>query len=163
MTTNRLRNIFQSTKFSFGSTSAILTNMAIIIGMDTASNAKLTIVGSLLVIAVADNISDSLGIHIFQESEGLNEKKVWLQTITNFLSRLIISLGFVLIILTLPLHIAIVTSIIYGLLVLSVVSYFIALNKKMKPVPAILEHLFIAIIIISLSRFFGKLIVLHFK
>ena len=163
MASIKLKNFLQSTQFSFGSTSAILTNMAIIIGMDTASNAKLAIIGSLLVIAVADNISDSLGIHIFQESEGLSQKKVWLQTITNFFSRLVTSIGFILIIATLPLNIAIIFSLIYGLLILSLVSYTIALSKKMNPIYSILEHLFIAVIIILLSRFFGSLIINYFR
>lgn len=163
MASEKLKNIFQSTKFSFGSTSAIITNMSIIIGLDTASNARLAIIGSLLVIAIADNISDSLGIHIFQESEGLGQKKVWLQTITNFFSRLVISVGFMLIILVLPLKIAVITSLVYGLLILSIVSYMISLNKKISPVSSILEHLTIALGIIFLSNFFGNLIVKSFK
>jgi len=55
------------TKYSFGASSAIITCLAFIIGLSHSSNPRLSIVGSLLVIAIADNISDSLGIHIFQE------------------------------------------------------------------------------------------------
>jgi vacuolar iron transporter family protein len=163
MASEKVSNIPQSTKFSFGSTSAIITNIAIIIGLDTAANARLAIIGSLLVVAIADNISDSLGIHVYQESEGLNRKKIWILTITNFLSRLITSLGFVAIILVFPLNIAIVLSVIYGLLILSVVSYIIALSRKINPWPTVLEHLLIAVIVIIVSKLFGYLIVNSFK
>jgi vacuolar iron transporter family protein len=163
MVVGKINKIYQSTKFSFGSTSAIITNIALIIGLDTASNAKTAIIGSLLVIAVADNISDSLGIHVYQESEGLNRKKVWLLTITNFFSRLITSLGFVAIILAFPLNIAVICSVVYGLLILSTVSYVVAVSRKMRPWPTVLEHLFIAIVVIIVSNFFGSLIIKSFK
>jgi len=51
-------------KFSFGASSAIVTSLAFIVGLSRNPNPRLAIIGSLLVIAVADNISDSLGIHI---------------------------------------------------------------------------------------------------
>ena len=55
------------TRFSFGTTSAIVTSLAFVVGLSGSS--KAAIVVSLLVFAVADNVSDSLGLHIFQESE----------------------------------------------------------------------------------------------
>ncbi len=157
------KEIYQPTKFSFGSTSAIITNIALIIGLDTAVNAKLAIIGSLLVIALADNISDTLGIHMYQESEGLSQKKVWIQTFTNFFSRLITSLGFILIILIFPSNIAVLVSLVYGLLVLSVVSYMISFGKKTSPWLPIIEHLVIAVFVIILSNFAGKFVISYFR
>jgi vacuolar iron transporter family protein len=151
------------TKYSFGGTSAIITNLALITGLNTAVNAKLSITGSLLVIALADNVSDTLGIHIYQESEGRKPFRVWISTFTNFLARLFISLGFVLIITIFPLNIATVISIVYGLLVLSVISYIIAVNKKINPFQSVLEHVLIAIVIIFISKYLGGLIIGNFK
>ncbi len=153
----------KSTRYSFGSTSAIITNLALIIGLDTTANAKLSIIGSLMVIALADNISDSLGIHIYQESEGMTTRQVWISTLTNFISRLFISLGFIFIILFLPLSIAISISIIYGLLVLSVVTFTIAKNKGISPWHSIIEHLVIAGIVIFASKYFGTIILNKFR
>jgi vacuolar iron transporter family protein len=153
----------QSTKFSFGSTSAIITNIALIIGLDSATNAKVAIIGSLLVMALADNISDTLGIHMYQESEGLNKHRVWLLTITNFLSRFITSMGFVAIIAIFPLQIAVPLSLIYGLAVLTSVSYMITKGKHISPWPSICEHLVIAVIVITLSRFAGRYILNKFQ
>ena len=58
--------------FSFGSTSAIVTSMGVIIGLGAATARTATIVSSLLIFAVADNISDSLSIHMYQEAEKLD-------------------------------------------------------------------------------------------
>lgn len=162
MADDKQEKINKPTRYSFGSTSAIITNTALIIGLDTAVNAKLAIIGSLLVIALADNISDTLGIHMYQESEGLSQKKVWLLTFTNFFSRLLTSLGFVLIIIIFPLDFAVVLSFIYGLLVLSLVTYLIAANRKINPWFSIIEHLVIAIIVIVLSNFIGSYIIKNF-
>ena len=71
-------------RFIFGATTAVITNMGLVTGLFFSPNAKMNIIGSILVIALADNISDSLGIHIFQEAEKLKIKEVWLSTLTNF-------------------------------------------------------------------------------
>ena len=163
MAPEKIKKIDHSTKFSFGSTSAIITNLALIIGFDTVSNTKLPIIGSLLIIAIADNISDSLVIHMYQESAGLSRKKVWLLTLTNFFSRLITSLGFVLIIFAFPLNLAVILSLIYGLLVLSIVSYLIAVSRKINPWTSIIEHLLVATSVVFISKFAGRLIIERFK
>lgn len=56
-------------RFSFGITSAIITSLALIVGLDQVSDPKMSIIGALMLLAVADNISDSLGIHIYRESQ----------------------------------------------------------------------------------------------
>ena len=154
---------FIPTKFSFGGTSGIITNLAIIIGLDTLANAKISIIGSLLVVALADNISDTLGIHIYQESEGLSRKAVWISSFTNFLARFLVSLGFIFIIFLLPIKIAVITSIIYGFLVLSTVSYLISKRKKVSPWQPVIEHIMIALIVIFLSHYFSNFIISLFK
>ena len=149
---------FDLTKFSFGGTSAIITNLALIIGLNMTINAKINIISGLLIIALADNISDTLGIHIYQESEGIKRINVWISTFTNFFSRLFVSLGFVFIIALFPLNIATVLSIIYGLFIMTIVSYIIAINKKINPFFSIFEHILITIIVIFLSKYVGVLI-----
>lgn len=145
----------RTVQFSFGTTSAIITNLALIIGLDTATNSKLPIIGSLFVIALADNISDSLGIHMYQESEGLSARRIWFLTATNFFSRFITSLGFILIMLLLPLNTAVYLALIYGLTLLAAVSYIIARSRKMNVSHAIVEHLVIAVTIIFISKMVG--------
>jgi VIT1/CCC1 family predicted Fe2+/Mn2+ transporter len=150
------------TKFSFGGTSAIVTILGLIIGLDGTANPKVAIIGGILVIALADNISDSLGIHIFQESECVDKKEVWLSTFTNFFTRLFVSLSFVALIALLPLNLAVPCSVIWGMGLLAAISYTIAKGRGLNPYPAILEHFSIAIAVIIASEFVGKWLINRF-
>ncbi len=149
-------------KFLFGSFAAIITNLGIIAGLFSSGNAKGNIIGSMLVIAIADNISDTLGIHIYQEAEGLTQAQVWLSSLTNFASRFSVSMIFVLLIALLPLNLAAVVCLIFGLVVISLISYFIAVFKKRNPWVAIFEHLVVAAVVIVVSRILGNLITGYF-
>jgi vacuolar iron transporter family protein len=150
------------TKYSFGGTSAIITNLALIMGLNSAVNAKLNIISGLLIIALADNISDTFGIHIYQESVGVEPVNIRISTLTNFFTRLLISLGFILLIIILPLNIATIAALIYGLFILSIISYVIAINKKVNPFRSILEHILITAVVIFLSKYIGKFIISYF-
>jgi VIT1/CCC1 family predicted Fe2+/Mn2+ transporter len=151
------------TRFSFGATSAVVTSLAFIVSMSKNINPKLTIIGSLLVIAVADNISDSLGIHIYQESELKEPKVIRVSTFSNFLTRLLSILIFILLVAFLPISYAVIVSIVYGISLLSVLSYLIAKEQKTNPYFAILEHVAVAILVIAVSSFLGGWITDIFK
>jgi vacuolar iron transporter family protein len=150
-------------KFLFGSTSAIITNLGLIAGLYLSQNAKINIIGSILVIALADNIADTLGIHIYQEAEGLKSKEVWLSSLTNFASRLFISLIFVLLFTLFPIETAALYSMILGLLLIASISYFIAVFKKTNPYLAIIEHIGVAFLVIILSRIMGDFVINKFN
>lgn len=151
------------TKFSFGAASAIITNLSLIAGLDTLTHPRLTIIGGILVIALADNISDSLGIHIYQESEHLSQQEVWLSTCTNFLARVFVSLSFIFWIAVLPIGTAVACSLIWGLILLVAMSYNIAKDKAINPYSAICEHVIIAVLVISASHFIGRFVIGKFK
>jgi len=155
------RRLYQ-TKFSFGATSAIITNLGLITGLDTLSHPKLSIIGGILVIALADNIADSLGIHIYQESECIGEKDAWFSTITNFLARALISSTFIFLVALLQIRLAVACSVIWGLTLLTIMSYTIAKSRKVNPFQAIFEHVSIAILVIVASHIMGKWIISRF-
>jgi len=139
------------TKYSFGATSAILTCLAFIIGLSQSPNAKMSIVGSLLVIAVADNISDSLGIHIYQESDLKHQREVRVSTFLNFMTRFGVILVFVVFVIVFPTVLAIWLSIAWGLGLLVVLSYYIAREQKVNPYSAIMMHVGVAVVVILAS------------
>lgn len=151
------------TRFSFGATSAIVTSLAFIVGLSNSVNPKLTIISSLLVIAIADNISDSLGIHIYQESELKKPKVVNISTFSNFLTRFLVMLVFILLVAFLPIWYAVIFSIAWGFSLLVVLSYLIAKEQKVNPYMAIFQHLAIAIVVIVVSSFLGEWITNIFK
>jgi hypothetical protein len=84
---------------SFGAVSAIVTSIGLIIGFGAAGISKPTIIAGLLIVGLADNLTDSLSIHIYQESENLEERAAFKATLGTFLIRLVISLSFVMLVL----------------------------------------------------------------
>lgn len=146
------------TTISFGSTSGIITNISLVIGLGSGNVSKLAIIGSLLVIGIADNISDSLGIHMYKESEAAGLKESLVSTIGNFLSRVLICFSFIAIIVFFPMNHAIIITLIWGLVLLAGLSYLIARNNLDRPLLEILKHIVVAVIVIAASRYVGILL-----
>lgn len=151
-------------RFSFGITSAIVTSLALMLGLDQTSDPKSSIIGALMIIAVADNIADSLGIHVYRESQipevGADPR---VYTVSNFLTRLGVMMVFIALVWALPLTYATVISVAVGLTILTILSYYIALYQKVHPLRSILEHLVVAVLVIILSHFLGILISSTFR
>jgi hypothetical protein len=147
--------------FSFGSTSAIVTSMGVIIGLGAATARTATIVSSLLIFAVADNISDSLSIHMYQEAEKLDERSAFRATLTNFVARLLITLSFVMIAMLLAYPYAGIVTLVWGFLLLTGLSYALAMERGVSPMPEIGKHLGVAVLVIAASRVIGAWIFLH--
>ena len=145
-------------KFSIGATAAITTSMGLIAGLTQGDTAKTGIITGLLIVAIGDNISDSLGIHIYKESEGASKKDIRLSTFGNFIVRLFLAFTFVLIVLLFSSHLALLVSSIWGLVLLAILSYLIAKSKKSNPFFEIIWHLAVALIVIIGSKLLGNLI-----
>jgi hypothetical protein len=145
-------------KFSFGATSSTVTSLGIIFGLLTSGNPKASVIGSLLVIAVADNIADSLGIHIYRESTATKKENTRMFTISNFITRFGITLTFVAFFVTLPINYAVVFCAVIGLGILVFLSYLIGVQRKTSIPREIGIHLGIAVPVIVISHFLGQLI-----
>jgi VIT1/CCC1 family predicted Fe2+/Mn2+ transporter len=137
------------TKISFGVTSAIVTSLAFIVSLSGNTKPQMPIIGSLIVFAVADNISDSLGIHIFQESDLKKTGTVNASTVSNFLSRFLVILSFVALVYLLPIQLAVIISVVWGVSMLMTLTYLIAVERETKPLPAMIQHLVIATLVIA--------------
>jgi VIT1/CCC1 family predicted Fe2+/Mn2+ transporter len=122
------------------------------------------VIGGILTIAFADALSDSLGIHISEESTKKNPKykknrrEIWESTFSTLFSKIFFALTFLIPILLLSLNIAVIVSTVWGLILISFFSYFIARFNKTKPYSVIIEHLTITIIVIILSKIICDLI-----
>lgn len=148
---------------SFGLTSAVITTLGLMVGLDATTGSKLAVIGGILIIAVADALSDALGIHISEESENKHSKKeIWASTISTFLSKFFCGISFIFPIILFPLEIAVKINIMYGLFLLSVFSYYIT-DRKNKKINVVLEHLCIAIFVLIFSYYFGIFIKNVFK
>lgn len=141
---------------SFGLTSGAITTVGLIVGLGVSSESKLVIIGGILTIAIADALSDALGIHVSEESKDKHKpREVWESTISTFISKLIFALTFVVPILTFSINTAIIISIIWGLSLLGIFSYFIGRDQKIKTWKIVLEHVLIGVLVIIATYFIG--------
>jgi len=144
--------------FGFGLTSGIITTLGLMVGLYSGTNSKMVVLGGILFIAIADSLSDALGIHISEESgsKRVTKKHIWECTTSTFLFKFIFALTFVIPILILSLQTAIIVSVIWGLSLLTIFSFYISKKQNKNPIKAITEHLFIAIIVVVITHFVGK-------
>jgi len=151
------------TGFSFGLTTAIITTIGLMVGLNSSTHSVLAVLGGIIVIAIADGMSDALGIHISEESEGSHSSKdIWEATIATFLTKIIFTMSFVIPVLLFELSTAMIVSIIWGMLLLIVLSYSISKSRKVNPWKAITEHVIIALIVIVLANYIGQWVALIF-
>jgi hypothetical protein len=86
-------------------------------------------------------MSDALGIHLAEEANpDTDHAHVWAATIMTFLTKFIFSISFAVPLLLLPLSQAVIASVIWGLLVIVVLSYFLAKSQDEPPLYIIGEH-----------------------
>jgi VIT1/CCC1 family predicted Fe2+/Mn2+ transporter len=150
--------MFDINKFSMGATAAIITSMGLVAGLNQRTGAKISIITGLLVIAIADNVSDSLGIHIYKESEGASKQDIRSTTYGNFFVRLILAFTFVAIVMLFSSRTAFIVSSVWGLVLLAILSHLIAKRRKTRPLREIAWHLVVALAVIAGSKLLGHLI-----
>ncbi|MFA5948334.1 MAG: hypothetical protein WC806_05220 [Candidatus Gracilibacteria bacterium] len=147
----------------FGITSGIITTLGLLVGLSAGTQSKLVVLGGIFTIAIADAFSDSLGIHISEESDPKNStKEVWESTISTFIAKFLFALTFAIPVILLDLGNAVIASIAWGLLVLSILTYVVAKDQKESAPKAIFEHIFTAIVVIFLTHNLGHLINKYF-
>lgn len=151
------------TGISFGLTSGVITTLGLMVGLNAGTHSQVIVVGGILTIAIADAFSDAMGIHVSEESKrDTNQKDVWESTISTLVSKLIFALTFVVPVILLELETAIIISIVWGLLILSIYSYRLAKLEGIAPYKVIGEHIFIAVLVILLTNFAGDWIANNF-
>ena len=142
--------------FSFGLTSGIITTLGMIVGLHSSTHSALVVIGGILVIAIADAFSDALGIHICEESEDKHtEKEIWEATAATFLSKFVFALAFLVPLLLFQLSTAIMVSVVWGLFLLGIFSYYITKEQKVKHWKVVLEHIVIALVVIVITHYVG--------
>lgn len=146
------------TGITFGLTSGTITTLGLMVGLNSGTHSRKVVIGGILTIAVADSFSDALGIHISEESENVHTtKQIWATTIATFLSKLLFDLIFVIPVLFLDLQTSIAINIVWGVSIITILSYFMAKSQGEKPWKVMLEHIIIAVVI-TLTHFVGNAI-----
>lgn len=144
---------------SFGITSGIVTTLGLIMGLYAGHNSASTLIEGILIIAVADSLSDSLSIHSSAEADTrFGKTKVWQTTIAAFLSKFILSLTFLIPFFFLPLTIAFFISLAWGIILIIFLSIFLAQNQQHSILQSIISHLILILSVLLVSNLIGKLI-----
>jgi len=87
---------------------------------------------------------------------------VWEATIATFFSKFAFALTFIIPVLLFELYTAITVSVIWGLALISILSFNIARERKAKPWKVVAEHLIIALIVIAITHYVGDWVALAF-
>jgi VIT1/CCC1 family predicted Fe2+/Mn2+ transporter len=147
---------------SFGGTAAIVTSMGLILGLDAAASSRQSITSVLLIVALADNLSDSLSVHAYQEAEQLESREAFRSTLANFVTRLLVALSFVVLVITLPRDSLIAATVAWGFLLLALLTFGIARARGARVGKEIAKHVVIAAIVLVTSRWLGTWIAGNF-
>jgi len=128
----------------------------VIAGLHSSTHSTLVVIGGILIIAIADALSDALGIHISEESEIKHStREIWESTISTFLSKFVFALTFIIPFLLLSLSAAIIASLIWGFSLIILFSLYLAKQQNLTPYKVVLEHLIIAIIVVVITHYVG--------
>lgn len=147
------------TGFSFGLTSGIITTLGLMVGIESATSSKVAVTGAILTIAIADAMSDALGIHMSEEStHDHTPKEVWQSTISTLLFKFCFAAIFLIPVLLLELTLAVWVSVATGILILGVFSFEIARRQRAKIGLVVAGHLVIVILVIFAAKFVGSFV-----
>ncbi len=143
---------------SFGLTSGVITTLGLVVGLYAGTHSRLAVLGGIITIAIADAFSDALGIHISEESEAIHSStEIWEATLATFFFKFLVAMSFAAPLLLLPVQTAVTTCIVGGLMLLALLSWYVARSGK-----AVLEHLLIAATVILTSQLVGGWVAARF-
>jgi vacuolar iron transporter family protein len=146
-------------KFAFGIASAVLTTLGIIVGINSATASRLAIIGGIVAVAVADSLSDAVGMYSQKVSErGTTPPLAFRCALNTFLGKIIFTLTFIIPFLLLPPQPAILTSILWGMLLMVFVSVQIAFVQEQKIGKIVTQNISIALLVIIVSYLAGYLV-----
>jgi VIT1/CCC1 family predicted Fe2+/Mn2+ transporter len=143
------------TALSYGGTAAIVTGMGLVVAFDGGTTSRAALVASLLVVAIADNLADSLAIHVYQESENLPSRTAFRSTVANYVTRLMVAGSFAALALLTPAPTLVPAVLAWGMALLCTLTYFVARGRGASPGLEVLKHLAVAVVVIVVSKLIG--------
>jgi len=143
----------------FGLTSGVITTLGVIVGLQSGTHSKLAVLAGIIVLAVADALSDAVGIHVSEEAEMKHTtRELWSAAFFTFLSKAVFTLSFLVPIMLLELSTAIVVSVFWGLFLTTVFSFYMARVQNKNPVKVVAEHVLVTVAVVLLAHYVGDLI-----
>lgn len=113
----------------------------------------------IVVLAIADSLSDAIGIHVSEEAEMEHTtRELWQVAFFTFVSKLFFTLFFIIPIAFLEFSIAILASIAWGLFLITMFSFYMAKLQGQNAYRAVAEHVIIAALVVLSAHFLGDVI-----
>jgi len=144
------------TGMSFGLTSGVITTLGLLVGLHAGTHSRAAVLGGILTIAVADALSDALGIHITEEANRRGSTHVWESTVMTFLVKFLSAASFAVPVLLLPLEQAVTVSIAWGLGLLALFSWAMARAQRLSTASVVGEHVLIGLAVIAVTYYLGR-------
>ena len=140
----------------FGATSGVITTLGLMVGLQSGTGSLAAVFGGVFVIAVSDSMSDALGIHLAQESDPESTRgQIWSATVWTFVSKFVVAISFLLPLIWLPLEEAVIAAVVWGLMIVTAMSYLTARLQQAPVWRAVGEHVLIALVVVALSHYIG--------
>ncbi len=141
---------------SFGLTSGVITTLGLMVGLHAGTHSLAAVAGGIITIAIADAMSDALGMHIAQESQNrYSARDVWLATIATFATKFVVAVTFLVPIFVFELNTAVAVSVAWGLLILALLSERLARRQGVPVLGVVGEHLAVAIVVVTATHYVG--------
>lgn len=144
-------------RFSFGISSAVLTTLGVIVGLNSATASLLAVIGGIIAVAISDSLSDSIGMYAAKKAErGVSPAVAFKSALNVFLGKFIFTLSFLVPFAVFPISWAIYAGIFWGLILLTFVNLQIAFLHEENVAKSVVKNIFIAIAVIIVSYFAGR-------
>lgn len=142
---------------SFGLVSGVITCLGLVVGLAFGTHSQVAVIGGIVTIAAADSCSDALGIHISEEAENVHTTaEVWISTLSTLVSKLVMSLSFLVPVLLLELGTAVWASLAWGLAAVAGLTLYIARSQpRRERLLAVAEHVGVTLIVVVASAGLG--------
>ena len=147
----------------FGLTSGIITTLGLMMGLSSGTHSKSVVLGGIITIAIADAMSDAFGIHVSEETGTKDSKsQVFEATISTFITKFILGLTFTIPFLLFNLSIATIVCVVYGILLLGMVTFYEARRRKDNILRELFIHVGMLIFVLVVTYFVGLGVSVYF-
>ncbi|MFA9459536.1 hypothetical protein [Thiohalorhabdus methylotrophus] len=142
----------------FGLNSGVLTTLGLVVGLHAGTASLLAVVGGILAIAVADALSEALGMRMSMEAqtEDGSPRQPWAAAGGVFAAKFAMAASFLFPVLFLPPRAAVLASVVWGLGLLAGLSYLTARSRRVPAAPAVLQHLALAAGVVGATNLLGR-------
>ena len=142
---------------SFGLVSGVITSLGLVVGLAVGTESRIAVIGGIVTIAIADSLSDALGIHISEEAEDVHSSlEVWVATGVTFMTKFAVASSFLVPVLLLELENAVWVSVAWGIASVAALSWYIARKQMTSRTVVLAEHVGVAVLVVIVSALVGR-------